>query len=155
AGVVAYFVSRAVAEIAMYDVTVARERDARLRHQLRHTLIADLVRPADTVISTTAPLRDALQLVVDYPAKDLYVVDEAGISQGVSAQEDLTRLLVSQSDLQQKQAGDVLRLDFVKTLHPNMGLDQAQDYFVQFRGERLPVVPRDGPPRLLGVVYKS
>jgi len=155
AGVVAYFVSRAVAEIAMYDVTVARERDARLRYQLRHTRIADLVRPADTVVATTAPLREALQLFMDYPVKYLYVVDDAGIYQGVIAQQDLTRLLVGQSDLQQKQAGDVLRLDFVKTLHPDMSLDQAQDYFIQFRGERLPVVAREGPPRLLGAVYKS
>jgi CIC family chloride channel protein len=36
-----------------------------------------------------------------------------------------------------------------------MSLDQAQEYFVQFRGERLPVVSGDEQPRLVGVVYKS
>src|SRR5699024_38309 len=40
--VVAYFVSRAVAEVAMYDVTVARERNARLRYELRHTTLGQL-----------------------------------------------------------------------------------------------------------------
>src|SRR3546814_7088791 len=75
AGVVAYFVSRAVAEVAMYEVTTVRERDVTLRNQLRHTVIRDLVRPADTVISTEAPVRDALQQFLEYPVKYLYVVD--------------------------------------------------------------------------------
>lgn len=153
--VVAYFVSRAVAEVAMYDVTVARERDALLRYQLRHTVIAQLVRPANTVIATSAPVSDALQMFLEYPVKYLYVVDEGGVFQGVIAQQDLTRLLLSQGDVQQRTAGEVLRLNFVKTLHPDMTLDEAQDYFVQFEGERLPVVTRGDAPRLLGVVYKS
>ncbi|MGB6103385.1 MAG: ClcB-like voltage-gated chloride channel protein [Pusillimonas sp.] len=153
--VIAHFVSRAVAEVAMYDVTVVRERDAWFRYQLRHTVIQDLVRPADTVVATTAPVRDALQMFLEYPVKYLYVVDEKNIYQGVIAQQDLTSLLLSQGDVQSKQAGEVLRLDFVKTLHPDMTLDQAQEYFVHFQGERLPVVSRGEHPTLLGVVYKS
>lgn len=153
--VIAHFVSRAVAEVAMYDVTVVRERDAWFRYQLRRTVIQDLVRPADTVVATTAPVRDALQMFLEYPVKYLYVVDEKNVYQGVIAQQDLTSLLLSQGDVQSKLAGEVLRLDFVKTLHPDMGLDQAQEYFVHFQGERLPVVSRDEEPRLLGVVYKS
>jgi CIC family chloride channel protein len=155
AGVVAYFVSRAVAEVAMYEVTAVRERDVALRNQLRHTVIRELVRPADTVVSTESPVRDALQQFLEYPVKYLYVVDVNNVYQGVIAQQDLTSLLLSESDIQQRRAGDVVRLDFVKTLHPDMTLDQAQDYFIQFRGERLPVVSRDEQPRLLGVVYKS
>lgn len=153
--VIAHFVSRAVAEVAMYDVTVVRERDAWFRYQLRRTVIQDLVRPADTVVATTAPVRDALQMFLEYPVKYLYVVDEKNVYQGVIAQQDLTSLLLSQGDVQSKLAGEVLRLDFVKTLHPDMGLDQAQEYFVHFQGERLPVVSRDEEPQLLGVVYKS
>lgn len=153
--VVAYFVSRAVAEIAMYDVTVGRERDERFRYQLRHSTLDELVRPANTVVSTTTPVKTALQMFVDYPVKYLYVVDENNIYQGVIAQQDLTSMMLSQGDADEKLAGDVLRLDFVRTLHTNMTLDQAQDYFVQFAGERLPVVSREKEPRLLGVVYKS
>jgi CIC family chloride channel protein len=63
--------------------------------------------------------------------------------------------LLSQGELANKAAGDVLRRDFVKTLRADMSLDQAQEYFVQFRGERLPVVSGDEQPRLVGVVYKS
>ena len=36
-----------------------------------------------------------------------------------------------------------------------MSLDEAQQYFVNFQGERLPVLSLDESPRLLGVVYKS
>src|SRR3546814_471418 len=133
-------------------VTTVRERDVTLRNQLRHTVIRDLVRPADTVISTEAPVRDALQQFLEYPVKYLYVVDVNNVYQGVIAQQDLTSLLLSQGDIQQKRAGEVVRLDFVKTLHPDMTLDQAQDYFAQFRGECLPVVSREEQPRLLGVV---
>jgi CIC family chloride channel protein len=153
--VVAYFVSRAVAEVAMYDVTVTRERDALLRYRLRHTVIAELVRPADTVVATSTPVSQALQMFLEYPVKYLYVVDGDRAFQGVIAQQDLTRLLLSDSDVQQKTAGEVLRLDFVKTLHPDMTLDEAQAYFVEFKGERLPVVTREEPQRLLGVVHKS
>ncbi len=153
--VVAYFVSRAVAQVAMYDVTVVRDRDLQLRQSLRQTRLIELLRPADTVVHTTAPVTDALQLFLDYPVKYLYVVDDNNVYQGVIAQQDLTSLLLSQSELQHKRAGDVLRRGFVKTLNPDMTLDQAQDYFLQFQGERLPVVNHDVHPKLLGVVYKS
>lgn len=153
--VVAYFISRAVAQVAMYNVTLLRERDVVLRRQLRNTALADLIRPADTAVATTALVSEALRMFLDYPVKYLYVVDENNVYQGVIAQQDLTRLLLSDTDAQHRCAGDVLRLDFVKTLHPDMTLDEAQTYFVNFQGERLPVVSREDPHRLLGVVYKS
>jgi len=153
--VVAYFVSRAVAEVAMYDVIVARERDRRLLHEMRHTTLGQLVRPAATIVSTTTPLSEALQMFADYPVRYLYVVDENNVYHGVIAQQDLTSLMLGQQDISDTLAGDVLRLDFVRTLYSNMTLDQAQSHFVQFDGERLPVVSRDEHPRLLGVVYKS
>ncbi|NYT63217.1 ClcB-like voltage-gated chloride channel protein [Alcaligenaceae bacterium] len=153
--VISYFVSRAIAKVAMYEVTVVRDRDASLRQRLRYTTLEELLRPAATVVVTTAPVRVALQMFVDYPVKYLYVVDEDNVYQGVIAQQDLTSLLLNQGDIHSKQAGEVLRRDFVKTLRLDMSLDQAQDYFVAFQGERLPVVSRDEHPRLLGVVYKS
>jgi CIC family chloride channel protein len=153
--VVAYFVSRAIAEVAMYDVTLVRERDALLRRELRQTRLDELIKPAETVVATSAPVKEALQMFLEYPVKYLYVVDENNAYQGVIAQQDLTSLLLNHGDAQQKLAGEVLRLDFVKTLHPDMSLDEVQHYFVNFQGERLPVVSRDEPPRLLGVVYKS
>jgi len=153
--VLAYFMSRAIAQVAMYDVTLTRERDLIFRHGLRHTRLEELVRPAETVILNTAPIKEALQMFMEYPVRFLYVVDENNVYQGVVAQRDLTSLLMAHGDMQHRLAGDVLRLDFIKTLHPDMGLDEAQTYFVQFQGERLPVVSREEQPRLLGVVYKS
>ncbi|PLC53084.1 chloride channel protein [Pollutimonas nitritireducens] len=153
--VVAFFVARAVAEVAMYDVTVVRERDVLLRQQLRNTMLDELLRPATTVVVTTSPVSAALQMFLDYPVRYLYVVDEENSFQGVVAQQDLTSLLLERSDINAKLAGEVLRRDFVKTLHPGMTLDEAQDIFVQFPGERLPVVSRGEKPTLLGVVYKS
>lgn len=155
AGVVAYFVARAIAEIAMYDVTLVRERDVLLRRRLRHTRLQELIKPANTVIRSSALVADALQMFLEYPVKYLYVVDENNTFQGVIAQQDLTGLLLSQVGAQEKHAGDVLRLDFVKPLHPDMTLDDAQTQFVNFPGERLPVVTRGNRPELLGVVYKS
>jgi len=153
--VLAYFVSRAIAQVAMYDVTLTRERDLIFRHGLRHATLHELIKPAETVVVTSSPIKQALQMFLEYPVKYLYVVDEANVYQGVIAQQDLTSLLLAQGDVQERRAGDVIRLDFVKTLHPDMGLDEAQEMFVQFRGERLPVVSRGESPQLLGVVYKS
>lgn len=153
--VMAYFVSRGVAEVAMYEVTLVRERDALLRHKLRHTTLAELVRPADTVVSTTTQMRDALQMFLDYPVRYLYVVNEEQIYQGVIAQPDLTRMLLDDNAAQERVVGDILRMDFVKTLYPTMSLDEAQEHFVNFAGERLPVLNGDGSGRLIGVVYKS
>lgn len=153
--VLAYFVSRAVAQVAMYDVTLTREKDLLLRQSLRHLRLGELVRPADTVVSVDTPVKEALQMFMEYPVRYLYVVDEGNVYQGIVAQRDLTSMLMTQTDLQSRVAGDVVRFDFIKTLHPDMSLDEAQDIFVQFQGERLPVVSRDEQPRLLGVVYKS
>ncbi|MCX5589740.1 ClcB-like voltage-gated chloride channel protein [Alcaligenes endophyticus] len=152
--VMAYFVAHAVAEVAMYEVTLVRERDAQLRHRLRHTSLNDLVRPADTTVTTDALVQDALQMFLEYPVKYLYVLDEQHQYQGVIAQQDITRLLLNDVDAQQRQVGDILRMDFVKPLHPGMSLDEAQEQFVHFSGERLPVISAEGG-RLLGVVYKS
>jgi CIC family chloride channel protein len=73
----------------------------------------------------------------------------------VIAQPDLTRMLLDDNAAQERVVGDILRMDFVKTLYPNMSLDEAQEHFVSFAGERLPVLNGDGSGRLIGVVYKS
>ncbi|HEY9280985.1 MAG TPA: ClcB-like voltage-gated chloride channel protein [Eoetvoesiella sp.] len=153
--VVAYFVSRGIAQVTMYDVTLVRDRDIRLRHQLRNTALSDLIKPAETIVVTTTPIKEALQMFLEYPVKYLYVVDENNVYQGVIAQQDMTSLLLRLGNIDDKQAGDVLRLDFVTPVYPDMTLDEAQGLFVPFQGERLPVVSREEQPKLLGVIYKS
>lgn len=153
--VLAYYVARAIAEVAMYEVTLTRERDAGLRHRLRNTLIGDLIRPAVTVVATGTPVSGVVQMFSEYPVRYVYVVDEDSVFIGVIAQQDVTHLLVGQGDIAEKTAGDILRLDFAKPLYPDMNLDDAQSVFVNFTGERLPVVSHGEQPKLLGVVYKS
>lgn len=153
--VAAYSTARAIAKVAMYDVTVTREKDAMLRRQLSATRIGDLIRPAHTIVRKGSPASEALQMFLDYPVKYVYVVDDNDVYCGVIALQDLTALLLTESDLQNRVAGDVLSLSFVKPLYPNLTLDEAQESFVDFSGERLPVISAAEPARLLGVVYKS
>ncbi|WP_417276475.1 ClcB-like voltage-gated chloride channel protein [Castellaniella sp.] len=153
--VVAYFVSRGLAQAVMYDVTLHHEDNQALRQRLRQARLDSLLRPAETVVLTSSPVRAAQEMFLDYPVRYLYVVDEAGHWQGVIAQQDLTRMMLGEIDVGSKTCGDVLRLDFVKPLYPDLDLDEAQAQFSAFSGERLPVVSRDASARLLGVVYKS
>src|SRR5690606_31715906 len=100
--VVAYFVARAGAEIAMYDVTLARDRDLGTRQELRRMRVADLIRPAETVVQATSPVKEALQLFLEYPVRYLYVVDDDNVYLGQIAQQDLTSMLLAQGDVQQR-----------------------------------------------------
>jgi CIC family chloride channel protein len=153
--VVAYFVSRAMAEAGMYEVVLLRERDTAMRQSWGRATVADLVQPAATVISSKAALADALQLFLDYPVKYLYVVDDDHLYKGVIAQQDLTSLLLGRDDVRTMRASDVLRTDFMPVLYPDFTVDQAEASFVQFSGERMPVVSREPSGKLLGVVHKS
>lgn len=153
--VVAYFVSRGLAQAVMYEVTLHHEDNQALRQRLRQARLGSLLKPAQTVVHDTTPVRQAQEMFLDYPVKYLYVVDAEHNWQGVIAQQDLTRMMLGEVDIATKTCGDVLRLDFVKPLYPDLGLDEAQAQFTSFRGERLPVISRDRPARLLGVVYKS
>lgn len=155
ASVIAYFLSRTLAEVSMYDVTLARERDQLLRFTLRNTRLSELVRPTDTVLTPEATVGDALDMFLDYPVRYIYVVDENNHYLGAIAQPELMRLLINHNDAQEQSIGEVLKLEYVKVLTPDMNLDDAQEHFVDFEGERLPVVRSTVEPRLLGVVYKS
>ncbi|MGB6240887.1 MAG: ClcB-like voltage-gated chloride channel protein [Castellaniella sp.] len=153
--VIAYFVSRGLAQAVMYEVTLHHEDNQALRQRLRQARLDSLLRPAETVVRTSMPVRQAQEMFLDYPVKYLYVVDEENGWQGVIAQQDLTRMMLGEIDVAAKTCGDVLRLDFVTPLYLDMSLDEAQTHFSAFQGERLPVVSRDRPAQLLGVVYKS
>lgn len=155
ASVAAYFLSRTLAAVAMYDVTLNRERDEKLRQALRTTRLSELVRPNDTVLHMNATIGDVLQMFQDYPVRYIYVVDEENHYLGVIAQHEVLNFLVNHNDATDQLIADVLQLGYVKTLTPDMSLDEAQEHFSSFAGERLPVVSSQDNPRLLGVVYKS
>src|SRR5690625_6282313 len=81
ASVIAYFVSRTMAEVAMYDVVLVRERDELLRHTLRYTRINQLIKPDETVLPMTATVRESIQMFLDYPVRYIYIVDEGNRSE--------------------------------------------------------------------------
>lgn len=153
--VVAYVVSRSLSEAVMYGVTRTREQDARLRFELGRATLGSLIRAPETVVRLSAPVQEAARMFMEIPVRYLYVVDDDDVYQGVIAQQDLTGLLMGQGVVEEKTVGDMVRRDFVRPLHPDMTLDQAQERFVSFLGERLPVVARGERAVLLGVVYKS
>lgn len=155
ASVAAYFLSRTLAAVAMYDITLTRERDQSLRQALRTTKLSELVRPNDTVLNANATVGDVLQMFLDYPVRYVYVVDDENHYLGVVAQPDVLNLLVNHNDASDQPITEVLQFGYVKTLTPDMSLDEAQEHFMGFNGERLPVVSSVETPRLLGVVYKS
>lgn len=155
ASVIAYFVSRTMAEVAMYDVVLVRERDELLRHTLRYTRINQLIKPAETVLPMTATVRESIQMFLDYPVRYIYIVDEGNIYQGVIEQQSLTRLLIQHPEAQDEPLGEYVKIDAIEPLTSAMSLDDAQGLFVNFNGERLPVVNNPTQKRLLGVVYKS
>lgn len=155
ASVIAYFVSRTLAEVAMYDVVLARERDELLRHTLRYTRINQLIKPAETVLPMSATVREAIQMFLDYPVRYIYIVDEENRYQGVIDQQSLTRLLIQHPEAQDEPLGEQMKIDSIEPLTSAMSLDEAQGLFVNFNGERLPVINNDKQRRLLGVVYKS
>lgn len=139
----------------MYDVVLVRERDELLRHTLRYTRINQLIKPADTVLPMTATVREAIQMFLDYPVRYVYIVDEANIYQGVIDQQSLTRLIIQDPEAQDEALGELVKIDFIEPLTSSMSIDEAQGLFVNFNGERLPVINNATQRRLLGVVYKS
>ncbi|MGS0741641.1 ClcB-like voltage-gated chloride channel protein [Glaciimonas sp. GG7] len=152
--VVAVLVARAIAETAMYDITIQRTRAVQERQSLRLTTMHALIKPVQTVVPTTATIKEIAALFAQYPVKYVYVTNDAHTFCGVVALKDITAALLNDNTPSRKTAADFLQTRF-DSLGPDMPLDEALEHFVKFQGERLPVVERTDPARLLGVVYKT
>jgi CIC family chloride channel protein len=152
----AYFVVGALDGAAMYDITVRRKRQAAVLSRLRTTHMAELVKPAVTVLpAATATFDDASRLFREHAVKYLYLVDSAGRFMGVVASQDITAAFAGAEAERARPLHNFLRRDFLHVLTPDMSLDQALALFLQHEGERLPIVRSAGDPVLLGVIYKS
>ena len=152
--VLAYFVARLIDERSMYEITLKRHRDAQARIQLRGTQMRALIKPAETVVQLDASFDDITRMFVRYPVKYLYVVDRDQHFHGVVALQDVTSLLVGESDAQKQTTTQLLREAFL-VLTADMSISEALQLFLAHQGERLPVVESLANPVLLGVVYKS
>jgi chloride channel protein, CIC family len=151
--VLAYFLSRSVGGPSMYEITVKRAREEQARLRLRSTLMLDLIRPADTVLSLRAPFDEMMAMFGEHPVKYLYIVDDAQRYQGVVALRDLASL--DQAARRGKVAADFVRQGVLPLITPEMALGDAHRQFLAHHGERLPAVQSLADPLLLGVVYKT
>ena len=154
--VVAYGVARAVDGPSMYEITARRAADEQERTRLRRLRMAELIRPAATVLPLTAPLFEAAALFRAHPVKYVYIVDDGGCYRGVVAANELAALY---QDDATGHAGctcaDLLRADALPVVTAAMDLDDALRQFMRHHGERLPAVRADDDRVLLGVVTKT
>ncbi|TDV37914.1 CIC family chloride channel protein [Paraburkholderia caballeronis] len=152
--VVAYFVARSTGNASMYEITLHRNREEAERLRLRSTQMRELIRPADTVVTTGATVREMTRVFLEYPVKYLYVTDDAGRFVGAVALKDITSDLLEGRDTSSRTAADYLQPHF-DVLTPDMPLAVGLQHFMAFQGERLPVIESAREPLLAGVVYKT
>ncbi|WP_134041691.1 ClcB-like voltage-gated chloride channel protein [Paraburkholderia caballeronis] len=152
--VVAYFVARSTGNASMYEITLHRNREEAERLRLRLTQMRELIRPADTVVTTGATVREMTRVFLEYPVKYLYVTDDAGRFVGAVALKDITSDLLEGRDTSSRTAADYLQPHF-DVLTPDMPLAVGLQHFMAFQGERLPVIESAREPLLAGVVYKT
>jgi CIC family chloride channel protein len=153
--VLAYYTARQSEGAVMYEITVSRIREEKVRSQLRATQMRELVQPAETVLPLDAPFQDIAGMFLQFPVKYIYIVDVANRYQGVVALQDLTSVLLQHQDITGKTARDFLRRDYLKVITPDMSLDEALACFIMHQGERLPAIQSTTDPQLLGVVHKT
>lgn len=152
--VVAYSVSRAIDEKSMYEITIKRKRAEAEQLRLRTARVGDMIKPAETVLPTTATIGELTRVFLEYPVKYIYIVDAAQRFCGAVALKDITSNLLDEKAVDEQRASDFLRHD-LHSLTPDMSLAVALKHFMAHQGERLPVVESARSPVLLGVVYKS
>ncbi|MDY3330798.1 MAG: ClcB-like voltage-gated chloride channel protein [Pelistega sp.] len=155
ATVLSYFISRKMTGRVMFEVTEQRDKSDEVRVALAKLKVKGLLHPTNTVLGPQHTLQDAVNLFTEQRIRFVYIVNEQNEYQGAIAHTDITRVLLSRQDLGGPIPPDLIERTYLAPLHIGMNLDQAQDAFVNFAGERLPVVDLNHPPRLLGVVYKS
>ena len=147
--------ARAVDGPSMYEITARRAADEQERTRLRHMRMAELIRPADTVLRLDAPLADAAALFAAHPVKYVYLVDEAGRYRGVVAANELAARYRQHPDDDRATCAALLRPDLLPVVAAGMDLDDALRQFMRHHGERLPAVRADDDRVLLGVVTKT
>jgi len=153
--VVAYFTARG-GERSMYAITSVRTQRAREKVALRNARMADLIRPAETVLPVDAGFAEMTQMFARHPVKYVYIVDASQRYLGVVALQDLTAsLLEAGHEELDKQASDFLRRDVLNIVTPDMSLATGLERFITHQGERLPAVASIASPTLLGAVYKT
>ena len=140
----------------MFNVTTNREEDIRLRHRLSNVRIEQLInKKPENVIHADTLVGEAIDLFTELSVRYLYVINDKNEFLGVLAHKDITRSLLGALNLEEPIPAHLISRTYLEPLHLRMTLDEVQDAFVTYNGERLPVLDFADPPHLMGVVYKS
>ncbi|NLB30387.1 MAG: ClcB-like voltage-gated chloride channel protein [Alcaligenaceae bacterium] len=154
--VIASFLARQINGLVMFNVTTDREEDIRLRHRLSNVRIEQLInKNPENIIRSDKLVGEAIDLFTELSVRYLYVVNEDNEFLGVLAHRDITRSLLGAVKLDEPIPVQLISRTYLEPLRLGMTLDEVQDEFVTYNGERLPVLDFADPPHLLGVVYKS
>lgn len=154
--VIASFLARQINGLVMFNVTTNREEDIRVRHRLSNVRIEQLInKKPENVIQDQMLVGEAIDLFTELSVRYLYVVNEQNEFLGVLAHKDITRSLLGALKLDEPIPAHLISRTYLEPLHLRMTLDEVQDKFVTYSGERLPVLDFADPPHLMGLVYKS
>ncbi|SPY08493.1 ClcB-like voltage-gated chloride channel protein [Oligella urethralis] len=152
----AAFLARRIKGLVMFNVTTNREEDIRLRHRLSNVRIEQLInKKPENVIHADTLVGEAIDLFTELSVRYLYVINDKNEFLGVLAHKDITRSLLGALNLEGPIPAHLISRTYLEPLHLRMTLDEVQDAFVTYNGERLPVLDFADPPHLMGVVYKS
>lgn len=154
--VIASFLARQINGLVMFNVTTNREEDIRLRHRLGNVRIEQLInKKPENIIHGDKLVGEAIDLFTELSVRYLYVVNDDNEFLGVLAHRDITRSLLGAVKPDEPIPRHLISRTYLEPLRLGMTLDEVQDAFVAYNGERLPVLDFADPPHLLGVVYKS
>ncbi len=152
--VAAYFMARSVGEHSMYEVTLHRNEQERARARWRGLKIADLVKPAASVVRASASFAEVEHMFLEHPVRYVYVVDDAQRFLGAISLHEIKQHLIGRGATPSSTAGELMKRDFPVVL-PDASLGDALQVFLTQGTERLPVVSSADERRLLGVVSRS
>ncbi len=134
----AHIVAQSLRLTSIYAVPrKARREELPARETLATLTVATLLRPDPPSISARAPLAQILDAFVGRRHNNLYVVDGAGLFQGVIPLHEIKSMLNDPELHRLTIADDFLREEFPR-VRPDTGLDVALQLFTTHPIERLP-----------------
>lgn len=155
ATVLSYYISRRITGTVMYAITQERDKDDEIRQKLSRLKVKSLINPTHTVLTQENTIQEVVNMFTENSVRYVYIVNQDKEFLGVIASKDITRILLTKKDLHVSIPPDLIERTYIEPLTIDMNLDEVQEHFVNFIGERLPVVDSQNPPHLVGIVYKS
>lgn len=155
ASVISFYISRLFTGTVMFGITSKREKQDLVSLRISQLKVRNLLSPVDTTINPTQTLREALEIFANTGVKNVFVIGEDQEYLGILTNKNLTHGIMSSSPLDEPIPADFIQRSFVDPLQLDMNLDEVQNRFFSYNGERLPVVDYSEKPKLVGLVYKS